>query len=139
MVVLLFGFGFYFATLIAPGSYANAEIFVVEMSEDSAVALIERFKVNNPQYSLRQKSGLKDGRKSYWYHFYFTVNETDHVFHAWVRASGINQCKLALVGAQDRVGDWKTINGNDIKETENEYLKNIFVDSILRRLNLPLK
>jgi hypothetical protein len=146
-LTIVFGFLFYLGIwLIAPGSYSRAETYEFNIKEDSLIALIEEFKSENPELTLKQnvnisnneQFNLVDGRSDstdYWYSIYFYYPDKNEILHTWTRPKDRNRTTFAFVGINDglTLGNWRTVNNSfwwwknqpDIEEFESRILNRI--------------
>ena len=120
---------------IAPGSYANAEVYEMNVDECTLIEAIQSFKKNYPQYNVPQQAQLQDGRKDskdYWYYIYFYYPVEDQIVSAWTRPSGKGKTDFAFVGIIQGLtpGNFKAINRN-FGSSENKEQKKKFEERIL--------
>ncbi len=137
---------YYGAWTFAPGSYARAEIYELEIQEDALAQIIKDFKSENPELVLSKPvhipNGndyyLQDGRSNssdHWYHIYFYYPEKDQIVKTWIRQNSGNTTQFAFVSVNNglTLGNWITVNkyfwwwkNRAIKEEfENRILKGI--------------
>jgi hypothetical protein len=134
------------AWILAPGSYARAETYDFNISEDSLISIIYEVKNENPELDLTKKVNisngqsfdLKDGRRDkndYWYSIYFYYPDKNEILHTWTRPINKKSTKLAFVGINSglTLGNWRTINESfwwwknkpDIEKFERSILNKI--------------
>jgi len=145
--IAIFLFLFYLGGwLIAPGSYARAETYVFNLSEDSLLSIIYEVKNENPELDLTEKVSipngqyfeLQDGRqdeKDHWHSIYFYYSDKNEIIFTWTRPKDENSTTFAFVGINSGLilGNWRTINESfwwwknkpDIEEFEERILKKI--------------
>lgn len=140
-VILILGYFVIWSS--APGSYARAEIYELDISENELIGLIHEFKKENPTLNLNSKvivsNGdevyLNDHKKGFWHSFYFYYPDKNQIIHTWTRPNTQNKTDFAFVAVNDglTLGNWKSANEsffwwNNIplkKEFENRILKGI--------------
>lgn len=139
MAMLVIGY-VYLAKIFAPGSYANAEIYELSVSEPVLDSIVQDFKDENPQYKIPGELELKDGRANpndHWYHLYFYYKKENQIVYAWARAAMGTKTKtnIAFVGINEglKLGNWKDIN-KDFGFFENRAQKKKFEERILNVL-----
>src|SRR5258706_6661642 len=117
IIVALIGGYYFLAKLFSPGSYANAEIYELSVSESVLDSIVQDFKDENPQYKVPEGLKLEDGRANsndHWYHLYFYYKEENQIVYAWTRAVGgtKTKTKVAFVAINEglKLGNWKDIN-----------------------------
>lgn len=105
----------YFGWSFAPGSYARAEIYEIELPEQELIEI----KVENPILTLPQemKNILKDGRLGreqfdFWYHIYFYYPDKNQIVKTWTRAHTQTTTNFAFVAINQglTLGNWIDVN-----------------------------
>jgi hypothetical protein len=127
---------------ISAGSYANAEVYEMDVDESTLIEAIQSFKKDNPQYKVPEQIQLKDGRsdnKDHWYHIYFYYPEENQIIYAWTRPAGKEKTTFALVSINQglTLGNWKEIN-RDFSSSENRDQKKKFEERILNMIKKKL-
>ncbi|WP_034257673.1 hypothetical protein [Altibacter lentus] len=135
--------GYYFIWSFAPGSYARAEIYEFDVSENELIEIIQEFKKENSTLNLSSKvigsngeeQYLNDHKKGYWHSFYFYYPDKNQIIHTWTRPNSNNKTDFAFVAVNDGLilGNWKNVNDSFFwwkntsmkKEFENRILKQI--------------
>ena len=72
---------------MSPGSYSKAEMYEINIAEDSLIKKIEDFKNLNPQYKVPETSRFQDKRRSYYYHIYLYYPKEKRIVHTWTRGN----------------------------------------------------
>jgi hypothetical protein len=84
------------ASLIAPGSYANAKIYTLPISEENLLQIIQEVKNENPEF--RPKNNTNPTKHKYWTFVTFYYEDTDEFVNTWTRNSyGENKSQFAFV------------------------------------------
>lgn len=143
IVISFFG---YVIFNLQPGSYINAQEYIINEKEELVIKAIEDFKNENPQYVVPEVLGLNDGRdenlvNDHWYHLYFYNNEENQIFYAWVRSNLENtNTTFAFVSVNKglTLGNWKLVN-KDFNDADNEKVKEKFVDKILNPIKKGIR
>lgn len=139
ILISLFLFGLWAIYLtgcnLAPGSYPDAELYEVPVSEERLIEAIKKFKEMNSQYSVPKDIPLVDGRRDsqdHWYHFYFYDLERNQIIKTWVRSSGRDKTNFALIGVYDPnfAERWKFVNKDFDREMDKQ-VKKRFEDDVL--------
>jgi len=123
----------------APGSYPNAELYEIGVSEEKLIEAVNVFKTRNNQFTVPEDIPLLDGRRDsldHWYHIYFFDSDRNEVIKTWVRGFGSSKTKFALIAVYDSkfTERWKFVN-KDFSQSENNEVKKRFEDKIL----IPVK
>jgi hypothetical protein len=139
------------AWYMAPGSYARAEIYELEISEDSLAQLIKDFKIENPDLVLTKPVNipngpeyfLKDGRrdsKDNWFHIYFYYSDKNQIVKTWIRqnTSTTTQFAFAFINNGLTLGNWITVN-ESIWWWKNRPIKEEFENRILKKIKEKIK
>ena len=129
-----------------PGSYINAQEYIINEKEELVIEAIEDFKKENPQYIVPEYLGLNDGRdenlvNDHWYHLYFYNNKSNQIIYAWVRSNLENtNTTFALVAVNEglTLGNWKDVN-KELNEFENKKVKEMFVNQILNPIKKQIR
>ncbi|MCT8341217.1 hypothetical protein MG296_14215 [Flavobacteriaceae bacterium TK19130] len=134
------------AWLIAPGSYAKAEIYNFNMPEDSLLKIIYKVKDENPDLNLNQEvrtpNGdyfeLEEGRsdsKDYWHSIYFYYPDKNEIIFTWTRPKTKSSTSFAFVSINSglTVGNWRTVN-DSFWWWKNEPDKEEFEERILKKI-----
>jgi hypothetical protein len=150
-LILVSCFFYVGAWFMAPGSYARAEIYELEISEDSLIQIIKVFKIENPDLVLPQpvnhpellKYTLQDGRKDstdYWYHIYFYYPDKNQIVHTWIRQNTRTSTQFAFVGLNNgmTLGNWQMVN-ESFWWWKNKPIKNEFDNRILKKIEEKIK
>lgn len=135
IMLLLVSFG---SCNLTSGSFPFAEIYSVNSEELELIKAIEKFKTENPKYSVPDKFTIYDGRRDnadYWYHVYFFYDYKETIVKCWVRPSGRGKTSFAFVGLNEglKSGNWKFVN-RDFNDEENEEQKRKFEKFILNEI-----
>ncbi len=136
----------YFAWSFAPGSYSRAEIYELEVSEETLLKIIESVKKENPSIVLKEKVGtsktnkfyLKEGRrneKDFWYSIYFYYPDKNQIVKTWTRPKTKTITNFAFVGINQGLilGNWKDANESFLW-WKNKTLKHEFENRILNKI-----
>jgi hypothetical protein len=139
------------AWFMAPGSYARAEIYEMNISEDSLIQIIKDFKIENPDLGVSQspvfpeslKYDLHDGRSDstdFWYHIYFYYPDKNQIVYTWVRQDTRTTTHFAFVGLNKGItlGNWKMVN-ESFWWWKNKPIKNEFENRILNKIEEKIK
>jgi len=122
---------------LAPGSYANAEKYEINVNDSILVSAINKFKNDSPQYNVPVETQLKDGKdeNSYWYFVYFFYPKENQIIETWTRQDSKNKTIFAFVAVNEglTIGNWKEIN-RDFTRSENKMQKKMFEERILNKL-----
>jgi|APDOM4702015159_1054818.scaffolds.fasta_scaffold00944_1 hypothetical protein len=129
--------------VFAPGSYPYAELYEFQVSEDSLIRIVEKFKDENPKYSLHEQERFVDGRKSegkQWYHVWFYYPQENQVIKCWIRTSDKGYAEFGFVGIGNglTLSDYKEIN-KDFSKQENRFQKDKFERLILNEIKKLIK
>ena len=135
---------------LAPGSYARAEIYELDIPEKTLIKLIEDFKNDNPTLDLTERVRIPNGQEFYmeegrqdssdhWYSIYFYYPDKNQIVKTWTRPKTKNSTSFAFVGLNDglTLGNWKDVNESFFwwKNTpmKDEFEKKI-LDGIIKRI-----
>lgn len=133
---------YYFGWSFAPGSYARAEIYEINLPEQELIDIIKEVKVENQELTLPQlmKPFLKDGRLGrekfdFWYHIYFYYSDKNQIVITWTRPKTKTSTSFAFVGINQglTLGNWKDVN-ESFFWWKNRPLKNEFEKRILKKI-----
>jgi len=137
---------YYLGWSFAPGSYARAEIYELEVSEETLLRIIESVKNENPSIRLKEKVGISENNKFYlregrqdendfWYSIYFFYPEKTQIVKTWTRPKTKTTTNFAFVGINQGLilGNWKDVNESFLW-WKNRPAKNEFEDRILKRI-----
>ena len=126
---------YYISDTFSPGSYGDAATYELNIGESDLIALIEKFKEDNPQFQVPKRSQLLDHRNNHWYVIYFYYPEEDRIIYTWTRPSGKNKTTFALVSVNDgsMLGKWKDVN-KDLSRTESKSQIEKFEELILKKI-----
>jgi len=132
--------------LMAPGSYARAEIYELQISEDSLVQVIMDFKNENPELVLSkpvhipngQDYFFMDGRRDstdHWYHVYFYYPDKNQIVKTWIRRDTRTTTQFAFVSLNNglTLGNWITVN-ESFWWWKNKPIKEEFENRILKKI-----
>lgn len=138
IITVFLGLAYVASSLLAPGSYVNAEEYEINTDEKTLAQLIAEFKKENPEYVLPEQVGIVDGRKDtsdHWYHVYFYYADKNEIIKTWLRPNGSNKTTFAFVAVNSSLvlGNWKDIN-KDYSSEENNERKKEFEKRILSRI-----
>ncbi len=127
---------------LAPGSYPNAELYEIKVSEKRLIEAVKEFKANNPEYNVPDDIPLLDGRRDnqdHWYHFYFFDSDRNQTIKTWVRSSGKDKTNFALIAVYDPNFNkrWKFVN-KDFDWEIDKQVKKRFEDEILNPVKKTL-
>ena len=134
---------FYLGWAFAPGSYARAEIYEIELPEQELIEIINEVKVENQILTLPQemKVILKDGRLGrekfdFWYHIYFYYPDKNQIVKTWTRAHTRTTTSFAFVAVNQglTLGNWTDVNKYFLW-WKNAPMKEEFEKRILSRIN----
>ena len=138
--LLLFYYG---AWLFSPGSYAKAEVYRIDVSEEVLIDIIKDFKEENPSFDLKMKDKtqneesfyLNDDKKGFWHSFYFYYPEKNQIIHTWTRKYTNSSTNFAFVGVNNGLvlGNWIDAN-KYFWWWKNMEVKNEFEEKILKRI-----
>ena len=140
----------YLGWSLAPGSYARAEIYELDIPEKTLIKLIEDFKNDNPTLDLTERVRIPNGQEFYmeegrqdssdhWYSIYFYYPDKNQIVKTWTRPKTKNSTSFAFVGLNDglTLGNWKDVNESFFwwKNTpmKDEFEKKI-LDGIIKRI-----
>ncbi len=142
-IIALIGTAYWVGNIFAPGSYPNAEVYMISVNEEDLIKEIANFKKANPQYCVPVQVRLSDGRTDsmdYWFHIYFYYPEERQILYTWVRAESKGKTKFAFVSINDglTLGKWKDIN-KDFNRMDNKMQKEKFETLILNRIKDEIK
>jgi hypothetical protein len=110
---------YYFGSSFAPGSYAKAEIYEINLPEQELIEIINDIKAENPELTLplEMQDVLKDGRLGkekfdFWYHIYFYYPDKNQIVNTWTRPHTKTTTSFAFVSINDGLvlGNWKNVN-----------------------------
>ena len=137
---------YYFGWSFAPGSYARAEIYEFEVSEETLIRIIDIVKNENPSLTLNEKVRisennefyLREGRRDnndFWYSIYFYYPDKQQIVKTWTRPKTKTTTSFAFVGINQGLilGNWKDVN-ESIFWWKNQPLKNEFERRILSKI-----
>jgi hypothetical protein len=137
---------YYFGWSFAPGSYARAEIYVINLPEQELIDIIKEIKVENQELTLPQQMQdvLKDGRLGrekidFWYHIYFYYPNKNQIVNTWTRPKTKTSTSFAFVGINQglTLGNWKDVN-ESIFWWKNRPMKNEFERRILSKIEMKI-
>lgn len=140
---MLTGAAYWIGNIFAPGSYPNAQVYVINVNEEDLIKQIAYFKKNNAQYCVPVQVGLLDGRTDsmdYWFHIYFYYPEERQILYTWIRAESKDKTKLAFVSINNglTLGKWRDIN-KDFSRKDNKMQKEKFEILILNKIKGQIK
>ncbi|WP_430817554.1 hypothetical protein [Carboxylicivirga sp. RSCT41] len=148
LVAFLF---YYIGWNLAPGSYARAEIYELEISEEDLANVIVEFKNENPDLVLNNpvnipngpKYYLQDGRRDntdHWYHIYFYYTDKDQIVKTWIRQKTNSTTQFAFVFLNDglTLGKWTAVN-EYFWWWKNRPIKTEFEERILKGIKKKIK
>ncbi|MEA5260832.1 hypothetical protein VB264_23735 [Arcicella aquatica] len=144
VLIVLAMWGFYtLGSLFAPGSYPNAEVYEIEMSDSLLIERIKKFKINNPSYDIPSATGLTDdvlGQEDKWIMCYFYYQKENQIVQTWVRKFNNTSCQFAIVSINDgmEIGKWKDLN-HDYGFFETIKERDKFEERILKPLKVNFK
>ncbi len=137
---------YYLGWSFAPGSYARAEIYEIEVPEETLIRIIENVKNENPLITLKEKVEtsennkfyLREGRRDendFWYSIYFYYPEKNQIVKTWTRPKTKTTTSFAFVGINQGLilGNWKDVN-ESILWWKNKPIKKEFEDRILKKI-----
>ena len=98
---------------MAPGSYARAEVYKINISEDSLLTIIDEFKKENPEFNIKEVEVL-DGKDKHWNYRYFYYPDKNLKLMTYVRG-GLTKSELtsfAFVRTSPglTLGNWTDVN-----------------------------
>ncbi len=150
-LILISCFLYVVGWFLAPGSYARAEIYQLNISEDSLVQVIRDFKNENPDLVLTKpvhipnglEYNLMDGRSDStddWYHSYFYYPDKNQIVNTWIRKDTRKTTQFAFVSLNNglTLGNWITVN-ESILWWKNKPIKEEFEHRILKKLENKMK
>nr|MBK9653327.1 hypothetical protein [Bacteroidota bacterium] len=152
-LVLLGIFGLYVMYLgqdFAPGSYAYAEEYDIDYSEQQVIKAIQNVKMQHsdfivPKTTIEKKGsyGLYDEPQkgtSHWCTFYFYYKQENQIVMMLTREVSQNETTILFVSINTGLdlGNWKDIN-NDFTRAENRAQKKKFEERILSKINENLE
>ena len=79
---------------MGPGSYPRAEVYKINISEDSLLTIIDEFKNENPEFNIDEVAVL-DGKHKDWNYRYFFYPDKKIKIMTYVR-SGIRKSNLRI-------------------------------------------
>ena len=118
------------------GSYPNAEYYTFDISCDSLISEIKKFKLKNPQYILTEFPDSQNELDIYT--FYFTLKK-DTTILCVINPNSLKDKKHAILGLDcASLSPWKSqckrINTKDLSEKDNTRIKKLFETEILDKL-----
>lgn len=127
----------------APGSYPYAELYEFQLSEDSLIKVVERFKIQNPEYNIPNQERFVDGRKNeakQWYHVWFYYPQDKKVVKCWIQATNNGYASIGFVGIGDGLSldNYKELN-KDFSDEENNLQKEKFERLILNKIKKSME
>ncbi len=137
---------YYLSWSFAPGSYAKAEIYVINLPEQELIDIIEEIKVENQELTLprQMQDILKDGRLGkekfdFWYQIYFYYPDKNQIVKTWTRPKTKISTSFAFVGVNQglTLGNWKSVN-ESIFWWRNRPLKDEFEKRILSKIEIRI-
>ncbi|WP_299157057.1 hypothetical protein [uncultured Tenacibaculum sp.] len=90
-------FLYYLAWLFSPGSYAKAERYVVPVSEEVLITIINEVKAEHPEIAP-QPVRYSDGKHTHWHSTYFQYQDNRQHIHTWTRKKNKTHTTFAFVG-----------------------------------------
>ena len=127
------------ASLMAPGSYPYAESYEFKAPENVVIDSIKQFKKRHPALDntyFKSSEGRSDS--SYWYYNYYILTNGKAVM-TWTRPCDNGNTELALVSVYETsTRSWMDFN-DDLNKSDNERLKKLFEEDVLRKLGIPYK
>lgn len=142
---------YYGAWSFSPGSYSRAEIYQLDISEDSLIQIINDIKNENPDLDLRQAVNipngqmvqLNDGRRDsldFWFHIYFYYSDKNQIVKTWIRRKTKTSVDFAFVALNNGLtsGDWTDAN-QYFWWWKNRTIKTEFENRILKRIEKKIK
>ena len=136
-VIVFFSFLYVVAWYISPGSYSRAEMYELNIPEDSLIKKFENFKNLNPEFKVPESTIFQDHRERFYYHIYLYYPNEKRIVHTWTRGNK-HVSTLAFVATwtiNSRNEDYKEVNGN-FWWWKNRNDKLIFEERIFNKLGL---
>ena len=142
---------YYLGWSFAPGSYARAKIYEIEVSEETLIQIIDVVKKENPSLILNKKVRtsennkefyLKEGRRGnndFWYSIYFYYPDKQQIVITWTRPKTKTTTSFAFVGINQglTLGNIKDANGSFFW-WKNQPLTNEFEKRILSKIEMEI-
>jgi hypothetical protein len=142
LVIIIFCLSVFSACFFGAGSYANAEYYTFEVSENELINNIDEFKKTNKEYTqVEFKDNLRDG----FYAVYFFLPDKNTVLMCTINMYENNNEIPSAMGLSsayfytDKFHPWKDINTKGISKEENKKIKKIFETEILDKLGIKWK
>lgn len=125
---------YYISKSFSPGSYGSAENYEFNIGESDLIAVIEKFKSQNPKYAVPEQPGLSDHWSKHWFVVYFYYPEQKQIIYTTIRGLGKDKTLFALVSVRTlSLGNWKDIN-KDFSPSENKAQIKLFENFILEEI-----
>lgn len=125
--------------IFSAGSYAFAERYKIDLSEQETIKLVKKLKKRKsdmipPKIWKGTEYRMVDRRHSHWYFVYIYIKEEKRVVEFYIRGDW-QPTTIALVSATtgENLRNWKDIN-NDMDDEENEHIIRWFEENILKEL-----
>lgn len=122
--LILGGLLFYFiGWSFTPGSYSKAEIYKLDISENSLIQIIKEVKLENPDLELKQIVRIPNGEvfqltegrddpSDFWYDIYFYYSDKQQIVKTWIRPNYESGVDFAFVAVNNglTLGNWVDAN-----------------------------
>ncbi len=135
----------------APGSYPNAEIYVLNYPEEDVKNAIKKFKTDNPEFKVPNVTIDMKGDivlldeeignpKPHWFKFYFYDKKNNEILYTWIRDKDKNNTKFAFISVNKGLDlkKWEIINRDFSRKENKEQLKK-FEERILSKVKYYLE
>ncbi|WP_291123504.1 hypothetical protein, partial [Flavobacterium sp. UBA6046] len=102
-------------------------------SEEVLIKAVEKFKSDNPKYTLPNQERFTDGKrnkKDHWYHIWFYYPDRNMIVKSWIRG---NKIAFVGIGSGMDLSNYKEIN-KDFDYSENKKEKKKFEEQILNKI-----
>lgn len=132
-------FLYYLAWLFSPGSYAKAERYVVPVSEEVLITIINEVKAEHPEIAPRTVR-YSDGIHTHWHSIYFQYEDSKQNIHTWTRSKNKTHTTFAFAGYnnENSVGGWIAAN-EYFWWWKNAKVKKMFETRILQKIKEKIK
>jgi len=142
---------YYIGWSFSPGSYSKAEIYKLEISEDSLIQIIKEVKLENPNLELKQMVRIPNGQdfqltegrqdsSDYWYDIYFYYPDKQQIVKTWIRPNFESGVDFAFVALNNglTLGNWVDVN-QYFWWWKNKPIKTEFENRILEKIKQKIK
>lgn len=125
------------AWYMSPGSYSRAEMYELNIPEDSLIKKIESFRNLNPEYKIPKSTIFQDRRERFYYHIYLYYPNEKTIVHTWTRGNKhVSILAFVATWSINSINkNYKEINGN-FWWWKNRNDKALFEERIFNKLGL---